>query len=76
MGQAWLERAVRTGNLPKLPNLIILRLIEEAIILSLSFKWPALAVTHSHATQINHSVLHCYTIKCQAGSKTHNSKIL
>lgn len=53
----WTERALRTGNLPKLTNLITLRLIREG--LHLFFKWPVRAVTHSDVMQTDHTVFRC-----------------
>lgn len=45
---------------PKTPKSHYTRVYKGGIILSFSFKWPAVAVTHSHVPQTNHNVLRLF----------------
>lgn len=48
MGQALVEKGSENRQAPKTPKSHYTQAYKGGIILSLSFKWPALAVTHSH----------------------------
>lgn len=58
MGQAWMERAASTGKSPKTPKSHYTQAYKGGIILSLSFKWLVLHVTHSNLLLTDHNVLY------------------
>lgn len=47
---------------PKTPKSHYTQAYKGGIILSLSFKWPALAVNHIHVPQTNHNVFDYYGV--------------